>query len=86
MNKHGKEYLNKHIFITAAIEKKIIAHAKRYNISGDICAYYYDWEDFCSDWCDGCGYSRSEARKIFHGGIGEFMKLPDNLGIIRFVL
>lgn len=49
MNKHGKEYLNKHIFITAAIEKKIIAHAKRYNISGDICAYYYDWEDFCSE-------------------------------------
>jgi len=86
MNKHGKEYLNKHIFITAAIEKKIIAHAKRYNISGDICAYYHDWEDFCSDWCDGCGYSRSEARMIFHGGIGEFMKLPDNLGIIRFVL
>jgi len=29
---------------------------------------------------------KKEARRIFHGGIGEFMKLPDNLGIIRFVL
>lgn len=42
-------------------------------------------EDFFSDWCS-IGYSRTEARKLMHGGHGEFMKLPDGLGYIRFVI
>lgn len=36
-------------------------------------------------WCS-IGYSRTEARKLMHGGHGEFMKLPDGLGYIRFVI
>ena len=36
--------------------------------------------------CDDCGYTRTEARKLYHGGIGEFMKLPDGNGIVRFVI
>lgn len=60
-------------------------HAMRYALHTDVCAYYSDMEDFFSDWCS-IGYSRTEARKLMHGGHGEFMKLPDELGYIRFVI
>lgn len=86
MNKSSIEYLSKHIKLTDTIKQKIEAHAKRYNIKAEICAWYLDWEDFCSDWCDGCGYTRTEARKLYHGGIGEFMNLPNENGIVRFVI
>jgi len=66
-------------------KKKIIAHCNRYGIYPEICAYYYDWEDFCSDWCDEIGYTRTEAREKLHGGNGEFM-IFKGWGIIRFVL
>lgn len=42
--------------------------------------------DQFTDWCAGCGYTRTEARKLYHGGIGEFMNLPNGNGIIRFVI
>lgn len=61
---------------------KIKKHCDKYNTS-QICAWYSDWEDFCSDWCDQIGYSRNEARKLFHGGKGEF-KIIDSIGILRF--
>lgn len=77
------EYLGHYIKVTEHVTKKIMYHVARYG-SEEICAYYDGWEDFCSDWCDGCGYTRTQARKLLHGGIGEFMILPDNLGIIRF--
>ena len=65
--------------------KNIIKHCKKYDINPEICAYYEDWEDFCSDWCDNIGYSRTEAREKLHGGEGEFM-IFKNWGIIRFTL
>lgn len=65
--------------------KKIFAHCNRYNIEPVICAYYEDWEDFCSDWCDHIGYTRTEARDKLHGGIGEFM-IFEGWGILRFVI
>mgnify|MGYP000016669589 CR=1 FL=1 len=77
MDKKSEEYLRQYIKLTDALKQKIEAHAARYHIKAEICAWYSDWEDFCSDWCDICGYSRTEARKIYHGGIGEFMKLPE---------
>lgn len=80
------DYLSKYITITKDIDKKIKRHIKRYNLENTICAWYANWEDFCSDWCDECGYTRTEARKLYHGGKGEFMLLPDNNGIIRFVI
>ena len=86
MDKHSIDYLNGYIKLTEAIKQKIEKHAQRYNIKAEICAWYSDWEDFCSDWCDDCGYTRTEARKLYHGGIGEFMKLPDGNGIVRFVI
>ena len=86
MDKYSIDYLNRYIKLTEAIKQKIEKHARRYNIKAEICAWYSDWEDFCSDWCDDHGYTRTEARKLYHGGIGEFMKLPDGNGIVRFVI
>lgn len=82
-------YLSRYIRITEDIKQKIEKHAKRYGIRPEIeiCAWYQDWEDFCSDWCSKTiGYTKTEARKLLHGGIGEFMFLPNNLGIVRFAL
>ena len=86
MDQKSINYLSGYITVTDDIKKKIEKHAARYNIALAICAWYSDWEDFCSDWCDGLGYTRTEARKILYGGRGEFMKLPKNLGIVRFAL
>ncbi len=86
MDKENEKYLSQYIKLTDKIKQKIESHASRYNIKPEICAWYLDWKDFCSDWCDNCGYTRTEARKIYHGGIGEFMKLPEGKGIIRFVI
>ena len=86
MDPKSVKYLSGFITVTDGLKEKIEKHARRYNINPEICAWYSDWEDFCSDWCDNLGYTRTEARKILHGGIGEFMKFPKNLGIVRFVL
>lgn len=86
MDQKSIKYLSGYITVTDDLKKKIEKHAARYNIVPAICAWYSDWEDFCSDWCDGFGYTRTEARKILYGGRGEFMKLPKDLGIVRFVL
>lgn len=86
MDKKSEEYLRQYIKLTDTIKQKIEAHAARYHIKAEICAWYSDWEDFCSDWCDICGYSRTEARRLYHGGIGEFMRLPEGNGIVRFAI
>lgn len=82
----SKRYLEQYITVSNPILTKICRHAKRYQISAEICAWYADWEDFCSDWCKNLGYTRTEARKILHGDNGEFMKLPEEKGIVRFTL
>lgn len=84
MDENSIKYLSRYIDLTDEIKEKIEKHANRYGIKAEICAWYSDWDDFCSDWCDELGYTRTQARAIFHGGIGEFMKLPDENGIIRF--
>lgn len=86
MDNDSIKYLSNYISLTKEIKKKIERHAKRYRIKAEICAWYQDWKDFCEDWCDDIGYTRTEARNLLHGGIGEFMFLPNNLGIVRFVL
>lgn len=86
MDKKSEEYLRQYIKLTDNLKQKIEDHAARYHIKAEICTWYSDWEDFCSDWCDICGYSRTEARKLYHGGIGEFMKLPEGNGIVRFAI
>lgn len=86
MDRDSIKYLSNYISLTEEIKDKIEKHAKRYGIKAEICAWYQDWKDFCSDWCDDIGYNRAEARRLLHGGIGEFMFLPDYLGIVRFVI
>lgn len=85
LDKESIEYLEDKVRLTDILKHKIEAHAKRYGIEPQICAWYRDWDDFCSDW-GAIGYTRTEARRLFHGGIGEFMKLPNNSGIVRFVI
>lgn len=85
LSENSKKYLSQYIELTDKIVLAIGKHAMRYALSGGVCAYYKDMEDFFSDWCS-IGYTRTEARKLMHGGHGEFMKLPDGFGYIRFVI
>ena len=85
MDEKSIAYLGQYIKVTSEVRKKIERHAKRYGIEAEICAWYNDWDDFCSDW-EEAGYSRTEARRLLHNGKGEFMTLPDGLGIVRFSL
>lgn len=83
MSNEDIDYLSRFLELIS----KINAHKKRYNLIGEICAYYSDWKDFCSDWCNPpISYTRAEARELLHNKTGEFMILPNKLGIIRFVL
>lgn len=85
MDKRSIDYLSGYIKVDDVIISKIEKHAKKYDIEPKICAWYEDWEDFCSDWCS-LGYTRTEARVLLHGGRGEFMFLPNKKGIVRFCL
>lgn len=81
----GKENVDKELLF------RIGRHIRRYQMFNsndpcDVCAYYTDWKDFCSEWCDYCGYSRKEARSLLHNKKGEFMILPARKGIIRFAI
>ncbi|HCL4479928.1 TPA: hypothetical protein N2D99_001995 [Clostridium botulinum] len=74
------DYMDK---ITGEQKKVLIKHCNRYEINPEICAWYSDWEDFCSDWCnENIGYTRTQARKLLHGGKGEFV-IFSNREIIR---
>lgn len=87
MIESGKVYLSQYINVNKVLEGKIDRHIKRYGLSGDVCAYYSDWEDLCSDWCSApLYYTRTEVRNLLHNSSGEFMVLPNELGIIRFVI
>ena len=70
--------------LTEEQKKALIRHCNRYEIKPVICAWYDDMEDFFSDWC-GIGYTRTEARKLYHGGKGEFCTF-NNGEIVRLVL
>lgn len=85
MNNASKEYLSQYINIDETIERHIDKHTKRYGYD-KICAWYSDMQDFYYDWCYCIGYTKTEARKLLHGGKGEFTTLPNNNGIVRFVI
>lgn len=85
LSKSSRDYLSQYIDLTDKVLLAIGKHAMRYQIPCEICAHYTDMEDFFSDWC-ALGYSRTEARKLMHEGNGEFMRLPDGLGYVRFAI
>ena len=64
---------------------KILKHCKKYNIKPQVCAYYENWKDFCSDWCDFIGLTKTEAKERLYGEEGEFL-IFKGWGIIRFSL
>lgn len=85
LSKRSRDYLSQYLKLTDELLLAIGKHAMRYVLKSDICAYYTDLEDFMLDWT-GIGYTRTEARALLHGGMGEFFKLPDNLGYVRFTI
>lgn len=84
LGKENKDYIESQAGRELTVNEinKIEKHLKRYDLNS-ICAYYYDWDDFCSDWCDEIGYTKTEARSLLHGGKGEFQTI-NGLGILRF--
>lgn len=85
VSKESIQYLQKWVPVTKSIQECLGRHLKRYPYLGKVTAYYKDWDDFCDDWT-AIGYTKIEARKIFHGGRGEFKKLPEGQGIVRFAM
>ncbi len=86
MDQESIKYLNRYINVTEEIKHKIERDAKKYGIKAEICAWYQDLDDFYSDWCGDIGYTKTQARKLLYGGIGEFMRLSNGMGIIRFAI
>lgn len=82
----GEDKLQKVLFLAGKHMLRYCLYDKETKKPSEICAWYQDWEDFCSDWCGHLGYTRTEARKLLNGKKGEFMVLPEGLGIIRFAL
>lgn len=84
MMKASIDYISQYMEINDEVIDKIVRHCNRYGLQPDICAWYADLEDFFSDWCV-IGYTKTEARKLYHGGKGEFQTFA-NGNIIRYVM
>ena len=81
-------YLSRYIQVDEEITVRIIDHCIFHKLNPEICAYYEDLEDFYSDWTT-IGYEREEALAMLVNSFrtnGEFCKLPNRPGIIRFVV
>lgn len=67
--------------------RTILKHCDKHGIESNICAYYEDWDDFCSDWVDHVGYTTQEAKSKLQDGkrTGEFLEF-DGWGILRFAM
>ena len=83
LSEKSKTYLAQYIQLTNNIILDIEKHMTKYQLCTDICAYYKNMDDFLSDWC-GIGYTKNNAKKLLKENSDEFMKLPYNLGYIRF--
>ena len=74
--------------LTEEEEKQVLKHCNKYSIKPEICAWYKDWDDFCYDWCEKLGYTKTEARKLLQGksgNEGEYKKFANGT-IVRFVI
>lgn len=72
--------------LTEDEKKLVVRHANKYQRKPDICAWYDDWDDFCSDWVETYNYTKSQARDLLNGkceNAGEF-KILKSGKIIRF--
>lgn len=75
LNEESLQTLKRYMNVTEKIHNIILRHCNRYDVEPDIYACYSDWNDFCSHWCDGVGYTLEEINKIYHAGKGEFLTL-----------
>lgn len=82
------KYLEQYIYVSEQVEKCIENHAQNHGFEPKICAWYEDMEDFYDDWVLGVGYSTKDADLLYDKGIesGEFLWLPNGLGLVRFEL
>ena len=80
------KYLGQYIDVSEHVKKCIESHAKKHKLNPTICAWYKDMTDFYLDWVTQCGYIKTQADRILKNGIksGEFLWLPDGLGLVRF--
>lgn len=85
MDEESIKYLEQYLTVTDKLKSTIELHASEYDIEPKICAWYKDMDDFYSDWCS-IGYTKEQADRLLEEDSGEFMFLPENLGIIRYAL
>jgi len=69
--------------LTEEQKKLLLRHCNTYDIKPEICAWYDDWNDFCSDWCDDIGYTKTEAREFLRDS--QFITFEDG-SIVRLVV
>jgi len=76
------DYLNR---LTGKQKEVVIKHSNKYNVKPRICAWYYNLNDFYSDWCDHIGLSELDADDKLLGreNPAEFLQFDDGQ-IIRF--
>lgn len=65
--------------------KPLVRHCNKYGIKPEICAWYDNMEDFYSDWVDGVGYSKEEAKSLLVVNDGGEFKKFKNGSIVRLV-
>lgn len=67
-------------------KKTLLRHCNKHNIKPNICAWYDNWTDFCSDWVDDLGYTKIQARNLLNNKheLGEFKIFKDK-SIVRLV-
>ena len=85
MDEASIKYLSNYIELTDELKQKIEEHAAEYMIKPEVCSYYKDYEDYESDWAS-LNYSKEEIKDLLSNYPGEFMILPNDLGIIRFTV
>ena len=82
-------YLNGCAKVTYEVVEKIRTHVKKFELTGEICAWYKNMDEFYSDWAHEAlgGLSQEKARERYNEGkeTGEFQFIKD-YGIIRYVL
>lgn len=88
MDNESIEYMEQYVGVSERVKKYIENHADKYGLNPKICAWYKDTDNFYDDWVLGVGYSTKDADLVYDKGIesGEFLWLPDGLGLVRFEL
>ena len=75
-----EDYQNR---LTEKQKEYLIKHCNAHEIKPEICAWYDNMEDFYSDWVNGVGYSKDEAKSLLvNNDGGEFKKFKDG-SIVR---